>query len=57
MEQILPYTPQVVEATKHIYDRVSTIIPDVEWPIHAPYIALINELKTEQNAILLAHNY
>ena len=56
MEQILPYTPQVAEATKHIYDRVSTIIPDVEWPIHAPYIALINELKTEQNAILLAHN-
>ncbi|MBD08952.1 MAG: quinolinate synthase [Gammaproteobacteria bacterium] len=57
MEQILPYTHQVAEATKHIYDRVSTIIPDVEWPIHAPYIALINELKTERNAILLAHNY
>ena len=57
MEQILPYTPQVAEATKHIYDRVNTIIPDVEWPLHAPYIALINELKTERNAILLAHNY
>jgi quinolinate synthase len=57
MEQTLPYTPQVAEATKHIYDRLSPVIPDVEWPLHAPYIALINELKIEKNAILLAHNY
>jgi quinolinate synthase len=32
-------------------------MPDVEWPVHAPYIAAINNLKKERNAVILAHNY
>lgn len=51
------YTPEVAAATRAIYDRVQHVIPEVEWPVHAPYVALINELKVERNAILLAHNY
>lgn len=39
------------------YERVKTVIPDVEWPVHAPYISAINALKTERNAVILAHNY
>ena len=40
-----------------LYERVKSVIPDVEWPIHAPYIAAINALKREKNAVILAHNY
>ena len=53
----LAYTPEVEAATQGIYDLVRDVIPAVEWPVHAPYVALINELKAERNAILLAHNY
>ena len=34
-----------------------TLIPRVEWPLHAPYVAAINRLKRERNAVILAHNY
>lgn len=40
-----------------LYERVRKVIPDIEWPIHASYIAAINELKKEKNAVILAHNY
>jgi len=40
-----------------LYERVKTVIPDIEWPVHAPYVAAINELKKERNAVILAHNY
>ena len=32
-------------------------IPEIEWPVHAPYVYWINELKKERNASILAHNY
>ncbi len=40
-----------------LYERVKSVIPDVEWPIHAPHVAAINDLKSERNAVILAHNY
>jgi quinolinate synthase len=40
-----------------LYERVKTVIPDVEWPIHVPHISAINALKEERNAVILAHNY
>jgi quinolinate synthase len=53
----LDYTPEVARATAAIHDKVRSVIPDLEWPVHAPYIAAINELKRERNAVILAHNY
>ena len=53
----LAFTPEVERATEAIFERVRHVIPDVEWPIHAPLIAAINELKRERNAMLLVHNY
>jgi quinolinate synthase len=53
----LPFTAAVEQATRPIYERVRHVIPDVEWPGHAPLIAAINELKRERNAVILAHNY
>jgi quinolinate synthase len=53
----LDYTPEVIRATASIRDRVRPVIPDLEWPVHAPYVAAINELKRQRNAVVLAHNY
>jgi len=53
----LAYTPQVAAATAELFQRMSRVIPEVEWPVHAPYIAAINALKKERNAVVLAHNY
>src|SRR5215217_6446951 len=56
-EDGLAYTPEVARATASIYNRVRDVIPEIEWPVHAPYIAAINELKRRRKAIILAHNY
>ncbi len=53
----LPYTRSVAAETDPIFERVEHIIPRVEWPLHAPYVAAINRLKRERNAVILAHNY
>ena len=43
--------------TGPIYQRVSRVIPAIEWPFFAPDIDAILELKRRRNAIILAHNY
>jgi quinolinate synthase len=57
MVELLPFTPEIAERTRSIYDRVARVIPPAEWPVHAPYVDAINRLKLERNAIVLAHNY
>jgi quinolinate synthase len=51
------YTPDVAAATATLYEHVKDVIPAFEWPVHAPYVAAINSLKKERNAVVLAHNY
>lgn len=53
----LEYTARVQEITAPIRTRLTDVIPDVEWPVHAPYIARINELKKQRDAVILVHNY
>src|SRR5262249_44337118 len=53
----LAYTPEVAAETAPLYARVARVVPEVEWPVFAPYIAAINRLKREKNAVILAHNY
>ena len=53
----LPYTPEIERETRPIFERAAHVIPQVEWPLHAPYVAEINRLKRERNAVILAHNY
>jgi quinolinate synthase len=57
MESQLSYTPEVARRTRPIYEGLRHVIPEVEWGVHAPYIAEINRLKREMNAVLLVHNY
>ena len=53
----LEYTDAIREMTAPIRARLTDVIPDVEWPLHAPYIARINELKAGRDAVILVHNY
>lgn len=55
--QVLGFTPAVQRETDALYERVKTVIPRIEWEMHAPYIAEINRLKREIGAVILAHNY
>ena len=40
-----------------IYKKISSVVPDIEWKVHAPLIEKINKLKKDKNAVILAHNY
>jgi quinolinate synthase len=53
----IEYTPAVAAATAKNFDRVRSVIPEIEWPVHAPYVDAINRLKKTRNAVVLAHNY
>jgi quinolinate synthase len=53
----LPYTAEVAAKTATLYTRVKHVIPEIEWPIFAPYVSAINALKRERQAVILAHNY
>jgi quinolinate synthase len=53
----LAYTDAVARATSSLYAKVSRVIPEIEWPVHAPLIAEINRLKRENHAVILGHNY
>ena len=55
MQQELTYpsdfNAEVQASTSELYKSVSKIIPEVEWPFHAPLIHEINILKKEKNAV------
>jgi quinolinate synthase len=53
----LAYTPEVAEATEHIWPKVEGSLPRFEWEMKAPLVAEINRLKRERNAVILGHNY
>jgi quinolinate synthase len=57
VDEELGLTAEALEETESIYQRLRNIIPRIEWPVHAPYIAAILKLKLERKAIILAHNY
>ncbi|WP_421859451.1 quinolinate synthase NadA [Oricola sp.] len=54
---VLEWNREVERETAHLYPRVRHHIPEIEWPVFAPYIAAINRLKQQRNAVILAHNY
>jgi len=49
--------PSLHEDLAPVYARMRHVMPELEWAVHAPYIAAINALKRERNAVILAHNY
>lgn len=53
----LRFTSEVESNTAHLYRKVSKVIPEIEWPVYAPLIDCINQLKKQKNAVILGHNY
>jgi len=53
----LAYTPEIARETRGLYQKISHVVPEIEWPTFAPTIAAINQLKREKNAVILGHNY
>ena len=48
----MEFNQEVREATDPIYQKISKVMPEIEWLVHAPYIHKINKLKKEKNAQL-----
>jgi quinolinate synthase len=53
----LDWTDEVARETAHLYERIKSVVPSVEWPFFAPYVKAINTLKQTRGAVILAHNY
>ena len=53
----LTYDDAVRAETDHLYPLVQDFVTPMEWPAIAPLVAAINRLKTQKNAVILAHNY
>jgi quinolinate synthase len=51
------YTPEVARRTRETFERMRRVVPEIEWPVHAPYVDKIREWKAKRNAVVLAHNY
>ncbi|MCB1338055.1 MAG: quinolinate synthase NadA [Maritimibacter sp.] len=49
--------PKLAAEMAETYARMDRVISPPDWAIHAPYVAAINRLKKEKNAVILAHNY
>jgi quinolinate synthase len=47
----------IAAATAEIYARMDRVVTPPDWAIYAPYVAAINKLKKDRNAVILAHNY
>tara|TARA_B100000378_G_C18033410_1_gene408235 strand:+ start:346 stop:1395 length:1050 start_codon:yes stop_codon:yes gene_type:complete len=56
-EMNISWSSDLWSSSRHLYEKVSRVVPEIEWPFFAPYIEAINILKKEMNAAILAHNY
>ncbi|HXF33777.1 MAG TPA: quinolinate synthase NadA [Candidatus Acidoferrales bacterium] len=53
----MQYTKEAELLAGERFEPIKHVIPELEWPIHGPYLAAIAEWKRERNAVVLAHNY
>ena len=52
----MEFTQEVKQATDPIYQKISKVMPEIEWSVHAPYIHKINKLKNKLTKRLLPIN-
>jgi quinolinate synthase len=51
------WTAEVGQRTADAFLRMRRVMPEIEWPVHAPYVDAIREWKAKRKAVILAHNY
>ena len=44
----MEFNQEVKKATDPIYQKISKVMPEIEWSVHAPYIHKINQLKKKK---------
>ena len=44
----MEFNQEVRKATDSIYQKISKVMPEIEWSVHAPYIHKINQLKKKK---------
>ena len=54
---VLSPSPDLAAEMQDTYARMERVVSPPDWAIYAPYVAAINTLKKERNAVILAHNY
>src|SRR5256885_9405953 len=54
-DEFLAYTPEVAVKTQSIFERLRRVLPDIEWAVHAPYVAAINELDRKSTRLNSSH--
>ena len=47
----MEFNQEVKKATSRIYQKISKVLPEIEWSVHAPYIHKINQLKKEMDQL------
>ncbi|WP_406871000.1 quinolinate synthase NadA [Thioclava sp. 'Guangxiensis'] len=59
LAEVYDLTPSVelAQSMSDIHAKMDRVIPFPDFVRYAPYIAAINKLKAEKNAVILAHNY
>ena len=54
---MIKYNSGETEESQRPIQKLKGVVPSVEWPILEPLIERVNALKSEKNAVVLAHNY
>ena len=44
----MEFNQEIKKTTDHIYKKISKVLPEIEWAVHAPYIHKINQLKKKK---------
>ena len=44
----MEFNQEIKKATDPIYQKISKVMPEIEWSVHAPYIHKINQLKKKR---------
>ena len=47
----MEFSQEVKEATDPIYQKISKVMPEIEWSVHAPYIHKIYQLADKLSFI------
>ena len=48
MSSSLDFTKEIEKNTTEIYQKIKSVVPEIEWALYAPYIYKINKLKKKK---------